>query len=38
MLSTYLDATLRAGFELEEFGEPAAQVPRFFIVLCRRGT
>jgi SAM-dependent methyltransferase len=38
MLSTYLNATLRAGFEFEEFGEPAAQVPRFFIVGCRRGT
>lgn len=36
MLSTYLNATLRAGFESEEFGEPAAQVPRFFIVRCRR--
>jgi SAM-dependent methyltransferase len=38
MLSTYLNATLRAGFELEEFGEPAAQVPRFLIVRCRRAT
>jgi 2-polyprenyl-3-methyl-5-hydroxy-6-metoxy-1,4-benzoquinol methylase len=38
MLSTYLNATLRAGFELEEFSEPAGQVPRFFIVRCRRGT
>jgi SAM-dependent methyltransferase len=38
MLSTYLNATRRAGFELEEFGEPAAQVPRFFIVRCRRRT
>jgi 2-polyprenyl-3-methyl-5-hydroxy-6-metoxy-1,4-benzoquinol methylase len=37
MLSTYLNATLRAGFELEEFAEPAAQVPRFLIVRCRRG-
>jgi SAM-dependent methyltransferase len=36
MLSTYLNATLRAGFVLEEFGEPAAQVPRFLIVRCRR--
>ena len=37
MLSTYLNATLRAGFELAEFSEPAGQVPRFFIVRCRRG-
>jgi SAM-dependent methyltransferase len=36
MLSTYLNATLRAGFVLEEFGEPATQVPRFLIVGCRR--
>src|SRR4051794_12350437 len=36
MLSTYLNATLRAGFELEEFGEPPAQVPRFLVVRCRR--
>lgn len=38
MLSTYLNATLRAGFALEEFGEPTARVPRFIIVRCRRGT
>jgi hypothetical protein len=38
MLSTYLNATRRAGFELEEFVEPIGQVPRFFIVRCRRGT
>jgi len=38
MLSTYLNATLRAGFELEEFSEPTGQVPRFFIVRCRRAT
>lgn len=36
MLSTYLNATLRAGFELEEFFEPASQVPRFLVVRCRR--
>jgi SAM-dependent methyltransferase len=36
MLSTYLNAALRAGFELVEFGEPAAPVPRFFIASCRR--
>ncbi len=38
MLSTYLNATVRGGFELEEFAEPASQVPRFFIVRCRRRT
>jgi SAM-dependent methyltransferase len=36
MLSTYLNSTVRAGFELEEFGEPESQVPRFFVVRCRR--
>jgi SAM-dependent methyltransferase len=36
MLTTYLTATLRAGFEFEEFGEPPAPVPRFFIARCRR--
>jgi SAM-dependent methyltransferase len=36
MLSTYLNATLRAGFRLEELGEPPTQVPRFLIVRCRR--
>jgi SAM-dependent methyltransferase len=45
MLSTYLNATLRAGFGLEEFREPvtrgaeergdARQVPRFLVVRCR---
>jgi 2-polyprenyl-3-methyl-5-hydroxy-6-metoxy-1,4-benzoquinol methylase len=38
MLSTYLNAALRAGLRLEEFGEPTAQVPRFLIVGCRRGS
>ena len=38
MLSTYLNATLRAGFRLEELGEPPAQVPRFLTVRCRRET
>ncbi len=37
MLSTYLNATLRAGFEFEEFREPAAPMPRFLVVRCRRG-
>jgi 2-polyprenyl-3-methyl-5-hydroxy-6-metoxy-1,4-benzoquinol methylase len=37
MLSTYLNAALRAGFTLAEFGEPAAAVPRFLIVGCRKG-
>jgi 2-polyprenyl-3-methyl-5-hydroxy-6-metoxy-1,4-benzoquinol methylase len=36
MLSTYLNAALLAGFELEEFGEPAGTVPRFLVVGCRR--
>ncbi len=36
MLSTYLNATLRAGFELEELDEPKAGVPRFLLVRCRR--
>lgn len=36
MLSTYLNAVLRAGFELEELAEPAAKVPRFLLVRCRR--
>jgi SAM-dependent methyltransferase len=38
VLSTYLNAALRAGFALEEFREPAAQVPRFLVVGCRRET
>jgi SAM-dependent methyltransferase len=36
MLSTYLNAAVRAGFELEKFAEPPGKVPRFFIVRCRR--
>ena len=36
MLSTYLNALVRPGFELEEFAEPASEVPRFLAVLCRR--
>jgi ubiquinone/menaquinone biosynthesis C-methylase UbiE len=36
MLSTYLNAAVRAGFQLEEFREPPAQVPRFFVARCRR--
>jgi 2-polyprenyl-3-methyl-5-hydroxy-6-metoxy-1,4-benzoquinol methylase len=36
MLSTYLNAALRAGFELGEFREPTAEVPRFLVVRCRR--
>lgn len=36
MLSTYLNAAIRAGFELDEFAEPAFRVPRYFIVRCRR--
>jgi SAM-dependent methyltransferase len=48
MLSTYLNATLRAGFVLDEFVEPvtptgqpttaAQQVPRFLVVGCHLGT
>jgi len=37
MLSTYLNAAVRAGFTLEEFGEPASPVPRFLVVRCRTG-
>jgi len=37
MLSTYLNALLRAGFVLGEFAEPSSDVPRFLAVLCRRG-
>jgi hypothetical protein len=35
MLSTYLNATLRAGFVLEELREPPSPVPRFLVVRCR---
>jgi 2-polyprenyl-3-methyl-5-hydroxy-6-metoxy-1,4-benzoquinol methylase len=38
MLSSYLNAAVRAGFELEQFAEAAAHVPRFLIVGCRRRT
>ena len=38
MLSTYLNATMRAGFALEELGEATTEVPRFLIVRCRRRT
>lgn len=36
MLSTYLNAAVRAGFDLEEFAEPAFPVPRYLIARCRR--
>jgi SAM-dependent methyltransferase len=36
MLSTYLNATVRAGFALVEFREPASPVPRFLVVRCQR--
>jgi len=36
MLSTYLNALLRAGFSLEEFAEPSSEIPRFLAVLCRK--
>jgi hypothetical protein len=48
MLSTYLNATLRAGFVFDDFAEPVTrrgqtlasecQVPRFLIVRCHLGT
>jgi 2-polyprenyl-3-methyl-5-hydroxy-6-metoxy-1,4-benzoquinol methylase len=48
MLSTYLNATMRAGFVFVEFTEPvtwerrnvagAHQIPRFLVVRCRRET
>ena len=36
MLSTYLNALLTAGFDLEEVTEPPSDVPRFLAVRCRR--
>ena len=36
MLSTYLNAALRAGFNFDEFAEPASEVPRYLIARCRR--
>jgi SAM-dependent methyltransferase len=37
MLSTYVNSTIRAGFAIEELGEPAVGlVPRFLTVRCRR--
>ena len=36
MLSTYLNALVRAGFELEEFAEPFSEVPRFLAVRGRK--
>ncbi|MGI8613117.1 MAG: class I SAM-dependent methyltransferase [Nocardioidaceae bacterium] len=36
MLSTYVNAALRAGFNLDEFAEPASEVPRYLIARCRR--
>lgn len=35
-LSTYLNAMVRAGFELEEFAEPRSPVPRYLTVCGRR--
>ncbi len=37
-LSTYLNAVRVAGFAIEELREPAAPVPRFLVVRCRRDT
>jgi SAM-dependent methyltransferase len=36
MLSTYLNALLRAGFEFEAVEEPSSDVPRFLSVRCRK--
>jgi SAM-dependent methyltransferase len=36
MLSTYLNAVLRAGLEFEEFAEPESSVPRYLIARGRR--
>jgi SAM-dependent methyltransferase len=38
MLSTYLDAVLRAGFAFDEFTEPRLLVPVYFVARCRRAT
>jgi SAM-dependent methyltransferase len=35
-LSTYVNALLAAGFDLEEVTEPPSDVPRFLAVRCRR--
>ena len=36
MLSTYLNAVLRAGFDFDEFMEPRLHVPVYFVARCRR--
>ena len=36
MLSTYLNALIRGGFEIEACAEPPSEVPRILAVLCRR--
>lgn len=36
MLSTYLNAVMRAGLELETFDEPRVSVPRYLFSLCRK--
>ncbi len=36
MLSTYLNAVIRAGFEFDAFAEPTSEMPRYFIARCRR--
>lgn len=36
MLSTYLNAALRAGFSFDEFAEPTSEVPRWLLACCRR--
>jgi SAM-dependent methyltransferase len=37
MLSTYLNAVLRAGFDFDDFMEPAMPLPVYFAARCRRG-
>ena len=36
MLSTYLNAVLRAGFDFDEFMEPRLHVPVYFVARCHR--
>jgi hypothetical protein len=36
MMSTYLNAVVKAGFEFDEFAETGASVPEVFMARCRR--
>lgn len=38
MMSTYLNAVVRAGLEFDEFAETGASVPEIFLARCRRKT